>query len=244
VGLSQAKVSRAERGRFPMAPEQVDAYVAALGATPEQRAYALELASAKVAQHVRGRVSLVRVAAAIQERIDDLERESSLIRGWQPAAIHGSLQTTAYTAALLEGDGGGDPGPTWWAARRRRVEKLAEPGRIWHMLMSEAALRWPLSSRQVMAEQLDHLIALSELPTVEIGIVDLSTPKAFLPPPSFHLYGQQVVSVATDVGTSFIDDPTDIAHFEALMRRLDECALHGVAARKLLERVAKDYRQR
>ena len=226
-----------------MSPEQVDAYAAVLGATTGQRAYAVELATTKVAQHVRGRISLVRVAAAIQERIDDLERDATLIRGWQPAAIHGSLQTTAYTTALLEGDGGGDPGPTWWAARRRRVEKLTEPGRTWHLLMSEAALRWPLASRHVMAEQLDHLIALSELPTVKIGIIDLNTPKAFLPPPGFHLYGKQVVSVATDVGTSFIDDPADIAHFETLLQRLDEGALHGAAARSLLERVAKDYRR-
>lgn len=243
VGLTQAKVSRAERGRFPMAPDQVEAYAAALGATDKQRADAVELATTKVAQHVRGRVSMVRVAAAIQERIDDLERAATLIRGWQPAAIHGSLQTRAYTTALLDGDGGGDPGPAWWAARIRRTAKLAAPGRTWHLLMSEAALRWPLASRQVMVEQIDHLIVMSKLPTVELGIIDLITPKAFLAPPAFHLYGRDVVSVATEVGTSFIDDPGDVAHFEALLGRLDAAAVLGEDAHALLDRIARDYRR-
>jgi len=243
VGLTQAKVSRAERGRFPMPPDEIEAYAVALGATGEQRAYAVELATTKVAQHVRGRVSLVRVAAAIQERVDDLERDTTLIRGWHPAAIHGSLQTPAYTTALLNGDGGGDPGPAWWAARQRRTAKLREPGRTWHLLMSEAALRWPLASRQVMVEQVDHLIELSKLPTVQMGVIDLVTPKAFLAPPAFHLYGHEVVSVATEVGTSFIDDPGDVAHFEAVLDRLAAAALHGDDGRALLGRIAKDYRR-
>lgn len=242
VGLTQAKVSRAERGRFPLAPEQVEAYAAALGATADQRAYAAELATTKIAQHVRGRVSLVRVGAAIQERIEGLERTATLVRGWQPAAIHGSLQTPAYTTALLDGDGSGDPGAAWWAARIRRTAKLAEPGRTWHLLMSEAALRWPLVSRQVMVEQIDHLLALSKLPTVELGIIDLITPKAFVAPPAFHLYGREVVSVATEAGTSFIDDPPDIAHYEALLHRLDTAAVHGDDARALLGRIAGEYR--
>lgn len=241
VGLTQAKVSRAERGRFPMPPAEIEAYAAALGATEEQRAYAVELATAKVAHHVRGRVSLVRVAAAIQERIDDLERGATLIRGWHPAAIHGSLQTTAYTTALLDGDGGGNPGPAWWAARMRRTAKLREPGRTWQLLMSEAALRWPLVSRRVMVEQVEHLIEVSRLPTVQLGLIDLATPKTFLPPPGFHLYDRDVVAVATEVGTSFIDDPGDVAHFEALLDRLAEAAVHGDDARALLGRIAKDY---
>lgn len=71
VGLSQAKVSRAERGRFPMLPAEVEAYAAALGATPEHLAHAVELATAKVAQHVRGRVSLVDRLAAVALHGDD-----------------------------------------------------------------------------------------------------------------------------------------------------------------------------
>lgn len=227
-----------------MPPEEIEAYAAALGASEKQRAYAVELATSKVAQHVRGRVSLVRVAAAIQERIDDLERGATLIRGWHPAAIHGSLQTPTYTTALLDGDGGGDPGPAWWAARTRRTAKLREPGRTWHLLLSEAALRWPLGSRKVMAEQIDHLIELSMLPTVQLGVIDLVTPKPFLPPPAFHLYDHEVVSVATEVGTSFIDDASDVAHFDALLDQLASAALYGDDARALLSRIAKGFRRK
>lgn len=243
VGLTQSKVTRAERNRFPMSVDEVRAYAAALTDDEQLVARAVELAEAKASGHLRGRVVLVRVAAAIQERIDVLEREAQLVRGWHPATILGSLQTTAYTTALLEGDGGGDPGPAWWAARRRRTDKVLEPGRQWRLLISEAALRWPVGSRAVMREQLAHLTTMAALPNVTLGVLDFATPKAFTSPNPFHLYDERTATAATDVGTSFLTDPEDIGHYVALFEQLDAVALHGAAAVELLERVARSYRR-
>lgn len=242
TGLSQAKISRAERGRFPLTPEEADRYADRLGATPEQRERLVQLATARSAEHVSGRVALVRVAAAVQERIERYQREATLIRAWQPNLVPGVLQTPEYTAALLAGDGEGDPGPAWWTARRARTAMLSEPGRSWHLLVSEAALRWPLGSAATMRSQIEHLVAASELPTVRLGVLDLSTPKSFAPPAAFHMY-DQVVSVATEVGTSFLTDSADVEHFDALFAHLDAAALHGDAARGLLAGVAQRYEQ-
>lgn len=234
-GLSQAKVTRAERGRFPMTAEEAATYAAALGASAEQRARIAELTIAKASAHLRGRVALVRVAAAIQERIHELESSATLIRGWQPEAINGSLQTPAYTAALLAGDGGGDPGPEWWAARSARTAALLEPGRTWHLLVSEAALRWPLGSREIMVEQIRHISTIAQSPSVRLGILDLSTPKSFVAPAGFALYDKTTATVATEVGTSFITAPDDVAHFDGLFDQLDGAALYGDEALRLLE---------
>lgn len=242
AGLTQAKVSRAERGRYPMSPEEAERYARALGADDRLAQQVRELATAKVAAHVRGRASLVRVAAAIQERIDRLEDDAAEIRGWQPLGLNGALQTTAFTAALLSGDGGGDPGPAWWTAWRRRATKLPAPGRTWYLLVSEAVLRWPLVSRPLMADQLAHLIELSHLPTLRLGVLDLTTPKPLLPPPGFHLYDAHTATVATDVGTSFVTDTSDVAHFIDLHERLAEVALYDDDARTLLGRIATDHR--
>jgi transcriptional regulator with XRE-family HTH domain len=240
TGLSQAKISRAERGRFPLSAEEAALYAERLGATAEQRERLVELAAVRSAEHVSGRVALVRVAAAVQERIERYQRDATLIRAWQPNIVPGVLQTPEYTAALLAGDGGGDPGPAWWTARRARTAMLGEPGRKWHLLVSEAAVRWPLGSAETMRAQIEHLVTASELPTVRLGVLDLSTPKTFAPPAAFHVY-DRVVSVATEVGTSFLADPTDVEHFDALFTRLDAAALHGDAARALLARVAQQY---
>lgn len=237
-GLSQAKISRAERGRFPFSPAEADHYARTLGSTAEQRGRLVELAEAKASAQVTGRVALVRVAAAIQERIERYHRESTLIRAWQPDLVPGVLQTPDYTAVMLAGDGAGEPGPEWWAARSARAALLAEPGRSWHLLISEAVLRWPLGSARLMAAQIDHLIAVSRWPTVRLGILDLSTPKPFAAPAAFHMY-DRVVSVATEVGTSFVVDPQDVDHFEVLFARLDKFALHGDDARTLLGRLVE-----
>lgn len=239
-GLSQAKISRAERGRIPLSPEEAGRYAERLGADVEQRERLVELARARSAEHVSGRVALVRVAAAVQERIERYQRDATVIRAWQPNLVPGVLQTPEYTAALLAGDGEGDPSPEWWTARRARTAMLNEPGRTWHLLVSEAAVRWPLGSAETMHAQIEHLVAASELPTVRFGVVDLSTPKPFAPPAAFHMY-DRVVSVATEVGTSFLTDATDVEHFDGLFARLDAAALHGDDAREVLARVAQQY---
>jgi hypothetical protein len=117
---------------------------------------------------------------------------------------------------------------------------LAEPGRTWHMLMSEAALRWTLGSSAVMHAQLEHLIAVSRLPTMRLGVVGLSAPKTMAPPAAFHMY-DRVVSVATEVGTSFVTEPSDVDHFERLFDRLDHAATYGDDARALISRIAAEH---
>jgi hypothetical protein len=208
--------------------------------TPEEAERLAELAAARSAEHVFGRIALVRVAAAVQERIERYQRDATAIRAWQPNLVPGVLQTPEYTAALLAGDGEGDPGPAWWSARRARTAMLSEPGRSWHLLVSEAALRWPLGSAATMHAQIQHLVEASQLPTVRLGVLDLSTPKSFAPPAAFHMY-DRVVSVATEVGTSFLTETADVEHFDVLFTRLDAAALHGDDALELLRRVAQQH---
>ena len=117
-----------------------------------------------------------------------------------------------------------------------------DPSTAWHLLVSEAALRWPLGSAATMRAQIEHLADASELPAVRFGVLDLATPKSFAPPAAFHMY-DRVVSVATEVGTSLLTDAADVEHFDGLFARLDAAALHGDDARELLARVVQQCGQ-
>jgi hypothetical protein len=244
VGLTQPKVSRLERGIGPpLTPAEADDYARALGATDEQRSRLVELAEVKTASHVTSRRVLVRSAAAIQARIRDLEESSTVLRTWVPDAIPGVLQTRAYTEAMLAGDGEGDPGPDWWAARMARVALLDDPAREWHEIVSEAALRWVLGSPAATVAQIEHIIGLSRRDHVHISVVDLATPKPFLAPQAFHIYESPdgvTAEVATDVGTVFVDDPAEVGHFRRQFEQLHENALHGDDARRFLARTADE----
>lgn len=244
TGLTQAKVSRAERGTGPpLTPAEARAYATALGASAVQLARLVELAEVKTAGHVTSRQVLVRSAAAIQGRIHDLERDATVLRSWVPDAIPGVLQTPAYTRAMLDGDGGGDPGPDWWANRAARLALLEDPARQWHEIVSEAALRWVLGTTAATAAQVEHVLELSHRPHIHIAVIDLATPKPFMAPRAFHLYDAHTAEVATDVGTAFVTDPDDLAHFRQLFTLLDQHALHEDRARELLSGIARTLRR-
>jgi hypothetical protein len=79
--------------------------------------------------------------------------------------------------------------------------------------------------------------------SAQLVFCDLGTPKPFAAPRGFHLYGDEVATAATDVGTSFLDDPDDVAHFHTLFDQLADAALYGEQARALASRVHRTYRR-
>lgn len=239
-GISQSKISRAEQGRFPLDENEAEAYARALGASAAHRRQLVQLAAAHRAENIGGRKHLIRNAHAIQRRIGDLESQVRIIRSWVPDVVTGVLQTPAYTVALL----GTDPDERWWVPRRARLALLDDLGRTFQLLIGEAALRWGIGSHEIMADQTRHLIAASERGNVQFGIVPLDRIHAIAMPRGFQLYGEGTVSVATNIGTSFATEPSDVAEFVAEFAQLDQVALHGAQARDLLGRIEQDYRRR
>ena len=246
AGITQSKVSRAERDDVPLSPADTAAYAAALGADPEQRARLVELSEATArARETEAPTALVRRATTIQKRIRTLIATASVVRGWQERMILGDLQVSAYTTALLTGYKV-DPGAAWWAARRARVALLEEPARKWHLLMSEAALRWGVAPAAVMVAQLAHLVEVTGRTNVRLGIVPLDVVHGTAPPVAFHLYDgpRRTAEVATPLGAVFHDRPADVAVFDGEFDRLDALALHDDAARDLLDRVQRTWQTR
>lgn len=243
VGMNQVKISRLERGEGPpLAPDEAAAYAAALGATPEQRQRLVELSETATTLHAVPRAVVVRNAATIQARIRDYVAAAAVIRSWTSDHIPGVLQTEAWTLAMLAGYGDEEPpGEDWWAPRREHVALLDDPGRHWHILLSEGALRWTMGSRAVQAAQIRHIIDLSERPNVDIAVMDLSSPKPCLAAYGFHLY-DSVAETASDLGPVFTTYPDDVAflrfRFDLLWRHA-VFGEDGADGRALLGRIGR-----
>ncbi|GAA2240251.1 transcriptional regulator [Streptomyces ruber] len=108
-----------------------------------------------------------------------LETDAASLRVYDPQVVPGLLQTEAYAAALI--DGALVEAPTADVEKRvkvrmRRQERISSPDyplRLWTVL-DEAALRRVIGGRDVMREQLQHLIKQSELPHVTVQVLPFS----------------------------------------------------------------------
>jgi hypothetical protein len=244
VGLTQSKLSRLEKGEGPpLAPDEAAAFAAVAGATPEQAARLVELAEIHSATHQVPRAVMMRNAHVIQARIRDLIRAADHVWSWSTDAVPSMLQTREWTEAMLASEGAAGISPDWWTAREAHAELLADPARSCRLLLSEGALRWILGSRTVQAALVEHITEVSHLDHVEIGVLDLATPKPFVAAYSFALYGEHAAEVDSDLGAAFTTHPDDLAYFRSRFERLWAHAHHGDQARELLGRIARAVRR-
>jgi Domain of unknown function (DUF5753) len=98
------------------------------------------------------------------------------IEVFDPRVVTGLLQTEAYARELITYHASITPGvhiEQSLAVRRERqavITRADNPAELW-VVMEEQALRRPVGSPAVMAEQLDHLLAATERPNVTVQVV-------------------------------------------------------------------------
>lgn len=245
VGLTQAKLSRLEKGDGPpLDPEAAAGYATAAGATPEQAARLVELAEAATATHQVRRAVVLRNAHVTQGRIRDYIATAGYVWSWTPTAVPGVLQTRAWTEAMLTSDDdGSDPGADWWVPREQRIALLDDAARSWRFLLYEGGLRWMVGSRAVQAAVVERIADLSMREHVEVGVIDQAGPKRLVAPETFHIYGERAAELAGTLGPAFVEDAADLASLHATFEQLWTHAHHGDAARALLARIARAVRR-
>ncbi|MFF6774576.1 helix-turn-helix domain-containing protein [Streptomyces sp. NPDC012637] len=101
----------------------------------------------------------------------EMEARATYISTFQTQVVHGLLQTPAYARALLAVDYP-DKVEELLAARleRQRILERAEPPALW-VVLSEAVLLQQVGSREVMREQLAHLLSFRDNPWVHIQVL-------------------------------------------------------------------------
>jgi Domain of unknown function (DUF5753)/Helix-turn-helix domain len=102
------------------------------------------------------------------------ESEAIKEQNYQNAAVPGIAQTEGYVAALQRtgGEVGDGVEAEHVAERRARQDQLYPPRLLeLDMLLDEAVIRRVVGGRDVMAEQLRHLLTLAELPNVTLRVI-------------------------------------------------------------------------
>lgn len=140
--------------------------------------------------------------------------------------VPGLLQTPAYARALMRSA----PGVTAAVVERRLELRLrrqqlldrAQPPRL-HVVLDEAVLHRRVGGRAVLAEQLAHLLACSERPSVTVQVAEFGAPTHPAIGVSFTVFGfadrpdNPVVFREQLDANSFLDQPDQVAVYTAAL---------------------------
>jgi transcriptional regulator with XRE-family HTH domain len=233
IGISQSKISRIETGfTTPTAPE-VAAWCDATGASPAERDI-LQTLTETVYRQTHNWQALLARKPHVQNEIGSLEQQSQWVRTFQPTIVPGLLQTEDYAARVFATFQVPYSQPDAEAAVAARIDRqrILHTGRRFDFVVTEAALRWRPGSREMLATQLERLIALSTLGKINIGVITFEK-KALVPiPHGFVIYEAEEdpatsVTIETIHAYTEVTEPAAVALYTGEWRCLHEMAIFG-----------------
>jgi transcriptional regulator with XRE-family HTH domain len=243
AGLSQPRISRIETGRFVPTEAEIRSLCRLYQAPADVRRELLQVVDDLRSETAAARVVLQRGAWRLQQRLGRIEAAAARLRAYQPAVVLGLLQTADYARAVFA-DGGDITGEALDQAVAERAARAAvlDSDRDFTLIMAEGALRWQAGGPRLMAAQLDHIAEVTHRANVRIGVIPWIRPVQVFPLHGFHIYDQRAAIVGTRTATAFITDPRDVSDYEKLFAELEALASFDDDARRVISRIAGDYR--
>ncbi len=182
-------------------------------------------------------------ARKVHVRIIDLawlEARSDKVRAFSLPVINGLLQTREYAEAVMRANDPEAPDEKisqWLDFRMKRQEALDRLEFV--VVLDETVFHRPYGGPQVMREQVEHMLAVSERPNVTIRVLPFSNCPLAGPESSFALFTMPapfpvVAQVSTEAGTIYIEMPEAI-RLESTYSHLERHALDVEDSRMFLK---------
>ncbi len=245
----QSKVSKIETAKQLPTAEDIRQWVGAVAVPTGTETDLLSLLEQARAEYATFRQQYRDAggAAALQADILALEREATRLGKFQPALIPGLLQTAEYARELLHLpcvpvviDADEDEITRLVAVRMERQQVLYDPGKRVQIVLLEAALRTRLCSAPTLLGQLDRLLAVIGLPTLELGIIPFDVRVPVFPLSGFSVYDQDLVVIETVIGETQLSDPVEVEQYSRLFELLREAASYGTEAAAIIRRAVEE----
>jgi transcriptional regulator with XRE-family HTH domain len=181
-----------------------------------------------------------------QEASVPLYEHASLFRIYHPFLIPGLFQTADYAAAIMRKvrtflDLPDDVDEAV-EARMGRQRVLYNGNRRFLIVIEEQALRTHVGDREVMAGQLDRLLATMGLQRVSLGIIPSGGAREVWPAEGFLMFDETTVRVETVSAQLTITQPREINLYGRTFDQLRRSAVYSGAARALIARALRDLR--
>lgn len=238
-----SKVSKIENGRQTPSDEDIRAWTRAASQTSETEALLTSLHTLEL-QHAEWRHLMRAGLRPQQEQLFEWDQKTRLFRVFEATVIPGLVQTAEYARARfdeavrrLKITNDADEAV---AARVRRQEILYRPGKQFHFVLTEAALRFRLCPVDVMLGQLDRLASVSHLPNIRLGIIATEAEYTVSPWHGFWIYDDQRVLLETFSAELDLRQQQEIDLYADAFSELAGVASYGREARQIISRVMAD----
>ncbi|MFP1626933.1 helix-turn-helix domain-containing protein [Streptomyces sp. 5K101] len=239
LGWQRSKVSRLENGKQTATAADLSAWAQAVGRPDVTDELTRQLFGLET-KYRSWRRQLTGGHRARQELAILETAATRTIRGLEVTRIPGLFQTPDYARHVFESNAEfrqmKKDVEEAVRARVRRQQALYEPGKRFRFLIWEGALYVRMCPRKVHAAQLDRLIGLIGLDTVELGIVPFGAQLRRTPAHGFWIYDRRLVIVETINTEMWLDDEESIQLYERAWEWLDEAAVYGASAHRLINR--------
>ncbi len=247
VGISKATLSRYETKEGVVKWPAVDALCREYGATDEERLALVELAKgARIQGWWRS------LADPIPESMNlMLTLEDEVVREDHYACMYvpGLLQTRAYTEAVhraseVRCEEREVQHMVDIRMKRQELLEREDPPHLWAVI-DEAALRRRVGGREVMREQLTHLLTMAERSRITVQVLPFDRGAHAAAVGSFAvLRGQapelDVVYVDLLGGGLFMEKPEELERYKLAFEYLSAQALDFESSTDLIDRISKE----
>ncbi|MFJ6855253.1 helix-turn-helix domain-containing protein [Streptomyces sp. NPDC091271] len=181
-----------------------------------------------------------------------LETDAESLRVYEPQVVPGLLQTRGYAEALINGALPEAPPSdiekrvNVRARRQDRVNAPEHPLRLWAVI-DESALRRLVGGKQVMIQQLEHLIEQSQLPHVTVQVLPfdmgahpgINGQYAILEFPDAA--DSSVVYIEGVTSDLYLEKANDVQRYSVMYEHLRAQALNVDQTRQFIGDIAKSY---
>lgn len=240
--MSGSKLSKIENGGVLPSAVDVEQILTAIGVSEDVKAVYMSVARAAATETTAWRLYRRLGYHRKQQQIQAIEARTTLLRLFQPSLVPGLLQTPEYVQAVLgRKQLGEDQMSRAVGARLARQHILYEPGRQLRFIVTESVLRWRIVPPLVMAGQLDKLISVSRLPSVDLRVVPLSVRQTDFPSHSFSVKDDRLVTVEPIHAELAVTDPRDVALYVRKFEGFEQVALSGNAMRSLITEIRDEF---
>ena len=181
-----------------------------------------------------------------------LETDAASLRVYDPQVVPGLLQTRQYAEALISGalpetaQTEIDKRVQVRMRRQERVSSGENPLRLWSV-MDESALRRVVGGRELMRDQLEHLVEQSQLPHVTVQVIPfemgahpgINGQYAILEFPDTA--DSSVVYIEGVTSDLYLEKPNDVQKYSVMYEHLRAQALNVEQSRQFIADIAKGY---